>query len=424
MHSLARALRHRNFRLFYVGQGASMSGLWMQYTAMAWLVFRLTDSAAVVGVTTLAMQGPGLFLGPIAGALADRHDKRRILVVTQVLALATSVVLGLLTVSGVVRPWHVVLVAFAAGLARAVEVPTRHAFLPELVTRDDLSNAVALNSALFNIARLTGPAFAGLLIPWAGEGWCFLSNAVAGLGIIGALLAMRLKKHVGTRGRVRGLVGDIVEGLAYVRSEPSIRAALGALLVVATFGMPYGVLMPSFAQRMLGGGPETYSILQVAIALGALAGALRLAARLEVEGIDRWSMFAGMGFGLGLVGLSFTRSTVAACLVLVLVGVAFIIQLASVNTLLQTLAPDHLRGRIMSLNSSLLLGVFPISGLVAGVLADRIGEAWVIGSGGALVIVGAFILGRRLSARAPASLSRARALRLEQELTELAEDPA
>ena len=424
MRTLGRAFRHPNFRLFYGGQVVSLSGLWMQYTAMAWLVFRLTDSAAMVGVTTLAMQGPGLVLGPIAGALADRHDKRRILVAMQAFALLTSLVLGLLTVLEIVQPWHVVLVAFAAGMARAVEVPTRHAFLPELVDRGDLSNAIALNSALFNIARLAGPAMAGVLIPTVGEGWCFLGNSMAGLGIIAALLLMRLQ----TRRRrpeteIPTLWTDIGEGLAYVRAEPSMRAALGALTVVAAFGMPYGVLMPSFAERALGGGPETYSQLQVAIALGALVGALRLAARLEVEGLDRWSMFAGIGFGSGLMMLSFARSTAAAFPILVFVGLAFIVQLASVNTLLQTLVPDRLRGRVMSLNSSLLLGIFPIFGLVAGWLADRVGEALVIRGGGGLVVVGAVILGRRLSARASASLERARELRLEEELAELAEDP-
>ncbi len=424
MPAITRAFRHQNFRLFYGGQVVSLSGLWMQYTAMAWLVFRLTDSAAAVAITTLAMQGPGLVFGPVAGAMADRYDRRRILIFTQIAALSTSIVLGILTVTGVVVPWHVVALALAAGLARAIEIPTRHAFLPDLVSRDDLSNAIALNSALFNIARLAGPAVAGVLIPWVGEGWCFLGNAVAGLFIVAALLMMELKKRPKVTAAIKGIFGEIAEGMAYVRQEPAMRAALGALVAVAAFGMPYGVLMPSFARRALSGGPETYSTLQVAIALGALTGALRLAARLEVEGLDRWSMFAGIGFGTGLVALSFTRSLTTAFPVLVLIGLSFIIQLASVNTLLQTLVPDRLRGRVMSLHSALLLGIFPLTGLLAGFLADRIGEPLVIGAGGTLVIVGAVIFGRRLIARTPASLKRAQELRLEQELAELAEDPA
>jgi MFS family permease len=281
--------------------------MWLQLTALSWLIYRLTDSAAWVGVLTFALQGPGLVLGPIAGALADRHDKRRILVIAQAASMFPALFLGLLTLGGAIRPWQIVGLAVFAGVARAFEIPTRQAFFRELVGREDLPNAIALNSALFNVARMVGPAIAGVLIPLVGEGWCFLINSVSYLAVVAALLAVRTPKHVRSRSPGSSLLREIGEGISYVRAHPAMLGLLGALAVAAGTGMPYSVLLPSFASRVLQGGPETFSYLQIAVAVGALSGAFALATRARVRGLVRWVVGAGVSFGFWLVAVSFKK---------------------------------------------------------------------------------------------------------------------
>lgn len=401
MPALLRAFRHPNYRLFFAGQAVSMLGMWLHWTAQSWLVYRLTKSAAAVGLVTLALQGPGLLLGPIGGAYADRFDKRRLLIVTQASTVLPAALLGVLTLSGRVVPWHIAGLALVSGIARAFELPTRQAFIHDLVGVADLPNAIALNSALFNGARLIGPALAGLAIPLIGEGWCFLANAAAYLTIVFTLFALRLPP-ARPRDRTRAGIGaEILEGLRYVRGEPTMVALLGALAVAAVAGMPYTVLLPSFAARRLGGGPETFGYLQAAVGLGAIAGALTLAARTHVRGLERWVATASLTVGALLLVLSRAQSTLGAVLVLIPIGFAFMIQLATTNTLLQTLAPDHLRGRVMSLHTSLFLGVFPLAGLGAGALADRFGEAVVMLAGGSIVILGSAYFGRSLLRTSP-----------------------
>lgn len=406
--TLFRSLRHPNYRLFFVGQAASLVGMWLQLTAQSWLIYRLTDSAAAVGLMTFAMQGPGLFLGPIAGALADRHEKRRILVIAQALAMIPALALGLLALAGVVRPWHIIALAFASGLARSFEIPTRQAFIHELVEPRDLANAIALNSALFNGARLVGPPVAGVLILLVGEAWCFLANAASYTAIVAALLALRLPQHDPKSRQGTSIFTEIREGLSYVRQRPGILSLLGIVAVGACAGMPYSVLLPSFANRMLGGGPLTYSYLLVAVAIGAVAGALTLASRSVVSGLERWAVGAGVSFGFWLMAVSTTRSVLLAIVCLIPMGFSFMIQMATTNTLLQTLAPDHLRGRIMSLHTWAFLGLFPVSSLLTGALADRYGEAAVLATGGLLVATSTVFLGRFTLRHVPAALASAR----------------
>ncbi len=405
---LLRALRHRNFRLFIGGQAVSLTGLWLQWTALSWLVFRLTESAAWVGLVTLAIQGPGLVLSPFAGVLADRHEKRRMLVVTQSSAMAPALALGLLTLSGQVLPWHILLCALVAGVARAFEIPTRQAFLPELVGLDDLANAIALNSAVFNGARLIGPAVAGLLIPWVGEGWCFLANALAYLAVVLALIAMRLAAHEPDVAGRTSVLAELRDGILYVVGEPTLLALLGCLLVTSIFGMPYGVLLPSFAERQLGGGPDTFGYLQAAVGSGALVGALLLAARRLVSGLERWVVGAGFGFGVLLVVFAQSRTLVMALPALVLLGFCFMVQLATTNTLLQTIAPEGLRGRVMAIHTTVFLGFFPIAGIAAGAVADRFGERLVLVAGGTLVAGGALFFGRYILRFGPGALEEVR----------------
>ena len=407
LSTTVRALRNPNYRLFFGGQAASLIGMWLQLTAQSWLIYRLTGSAAAVGLVTFAMQGPGLLLGPIAGALADRHDKRRIMVLAQSCSMVPALLLGLVTLSGRIEPWHIIALAFLAGLARAFEIPTRQSFIAELVEQHDLSNAIALNSALFNGARLIGPAIAGILIPTVGEAWCFLANAVSYSAIVVALLALRLP-HFEPRPRAgTSILAEIREALAYVRRQPAMLGLFGSLAISAFAGMPYTVLLPSFASRMLGGGPQTYSYLQIAVGLGSIIGALALASRARVVGLERWVVGAGFLFGVCLVAMSVARSVPFAILVLIPTGLFFMVQMATTNTLFQTLAPNLLRGRIMSFHTSAFLGLFPIAGLLAGALADRFGESAVLAGGGVVVAAGAVVFGRTTLRHAPRALSAA-----------------
>jgi MFS family permease len=406
---LLRAFRHRNYRLFFGGQAASLIGMWLQLTAMSWLMYRLTQSSAWVAILTFAWQGPGLVLGPIAGAYADREDRRRILVVAQALSVVPAAILGLLTIAGSITPWQIVVLAFLTGIVRSFEIPTRQAFIPDIVASEDLANAIGMNSALFNGARLVGPAIAGALIPLVGEGWCFIANAASYAAIVAALVAMRLPPPVARKASTASLFADILEGFAHVRREPALRALLGGLAFFAVAGMPYSVLLPSFAGRQLGGGPHTFSSLQAAVGLGAMAGAFGLAGRAGVAGLERWLVGAGVAFGVLLFSLSRATSLALALVLLVPLGCCFIVQMATTNTLLQTLAPGHLRGRVMSLHTTLFLGVFPLSGLVWGALADHLGEGAVMAAGGLLVIAGSLVSGRGVLRQTPPALAAASA---------------
>lgn len=403
----SRALGHSNYRLFFGGQAASLIGMWLQLTAQSWLIFRLTGSAAAVGVLAFAMQGPALLLGPVAGALADRHDKRRILVLAQWGSFGPIAVLAALTLSGHVTARQIILLAFLSGLARAFEVPTRQSFIPRLVPPRDLPNAIALNSALFNGARLIGPALAGILIPTVGEGWCFLLNAISYLFIITALRAIKLEPGPPRVRTETSLLREIGEGLSYVRKRPEMSALIAALAVSALCGMPYSVLLPSFAARLLGGGPETYSWLQIAVGTGAVAGAFLLASRSLIVGLERWVVAGNVVFGLSLVILSQTRGLSTALPVLVVIGLSFMIQGATTNTLLQTLSPETLRGRIMSLHTTTFVGLSPFSSLLAGWLADRWGESTVLVFGGLAVAIGGALAGRVTLRHAGKALERA-----------------
>ena len=393
MPSPLRSLRSRNFRLFYLGQGASLLGMWVQMVAQSWLMFRLTDSAAAVALVTVAQQGPGFFIGPFAGALADRLPKRRMLVLAQSATAVPTFVLAAITLAGAVLAWHVIVLALCMGIARAFEMPARQAFIPALVPRDDLSNAIGLNSILFNLARLAGPAAGGAMIAFAGEGWCFLANGLSYLCVIAALLRIDVDD---APSRARGdttILAEVREGLAYVASQPLLWALLGVLATASLAGMPYTVLLPSFAERVLGAGPEIYGLLTSAVGVGAMLSAVVLAMRRGPEGLSRWVVLCAVTFGLALVAFSQATTLATAVPSLALIGASFMFANTGVNTLLQLAAPDALRGRVMSLHSTLFLGILPLGALIAGPFADRVGEAPVLFVGGALVVAGALGFG-------------------------------
>ena len=385
MPALFRALAHRNFRFFVLGQALSLTGMWIQMVAQSWLMYQMTQEAFAVAWVAIAQQGPGLLVGPFAGALADRHSRQRMLVFAHAAAIAPAVALAVLVFSGSASPLLLFALALVAGVARAFEIPTRQAFVPELVTREDIPNAIALNSIVFNVARLVGPAIGGFIIALAGEAWCFLANAVLLVPVLFSLLAIRVPVRSRLSSAKSSLLSELASAVRYVRREPILWALLGGLAAASVAGMPYTVLLPSFAARVLDAGPETYGFLTAAVGVGAILSAVLLATRKQVAGLDAWLVASGVVFAFGLFGLSRSTDLGMAVLALAVIGGGFMFLMAATNTLVQLRVPDELRGRVMSFHTALFLGLFPVGGLLAGVLADRFGEAAVMEAGSFLV---------------------------------------
>jgi MFS family permease len=392
-----RAFRHRNYQLFFGGQLISLSGTWMQFVAQSWLVYRLTGSAILLGVVGFSLQIPVFLLSPFGGTVADRHDRRLILVATQTTAMLLALTLAALTLTNVVRVWHLPLLAALLGVVNAFDVPARQAFVMDMVGKDDLINAVALNSSMFNSARIIGPAIAGVLVATIGEGWCFFANGVSYLAVIAGLLLMRLPARKRERTFETALSG-IAEGFTYAWRTETVRALLLLLGLVSIMGMPFAVLMPIFAGEVLHGGPRALGLLMGASGCGALAGALILAARRGVHGLEWWVALSSACFGAFLVLFSLSRSFWLSAALLFPAGFFMIGQMASSNTLIQTITPDGLRGRVMSVYSMMFLGMAPFGALLAGAISHRLGAPNTVTIGGLVCIVGATVFGLRLRA--------------------------
>ncbi|HWW59936.1 MAG TPA: MFS transporter [Thermoanaerobaculia bacterium] len=390
-----RALRHRNFKLFFAGQLVSLVGTWMQQVAQSWLIYRLTGSSLLLGAIGFAGQIPAFFLGPLGGHVADRNDRRRVLILTQTLSMTLAAILAVITLTGVVREWHLFVLAALLGTINAFDIPTRQAFLVELVDREDLINAIALNSSMFNGARVVGPAVAGLLVATIGEGWCFFANAVSYIAVIGGLVMIRVRRSVLPE-RTASAVRNIIEGFRFVAVTAPVRALLIMIGVMAFTAMPYSVLMPLFADRILHSGARGMGILMGASGIGALFGSIALALRTTVKGLGRWVALATAAFGGGLIAFAYSRSFVLSTIVLVPVGTAMIIQMASSNTLIQSMVPDALRGRVMSVYSMMFMGMGPFGALLAGSIAERAGAPATVAAGGAITIIAAIVFGIRL----------------------------
>ena len=411
-----RSLGHKNYRLFYGGQLISLTGTWMQIVAQSWLVYRLTGSAATLGFVAFAGQIPGFVLAPLGGAVADSFSRHRILITTQAFAMLLAFALAFLTLTGSVAVWHVYTLAALLGVVNAFDIPSRQAFVADLVARDDLVNAIALNSSMINGARLVGPAMAGLLVASIGEGWCFFVNAVSYIAVIAGLLRMRVERQQTAAGR-RSPVRRVVEGFSFVGRTAPIRALIILLGLVSLFGMPYTVLMPVFADRILHVGAGGLGILLGAAGVGALGAALMLVARRGVRGMGRWVAFSSALFGVSLMVFSRLEDFRLAVVVLVVVGFSMIIQISSSNTLIQAMVPDALRGRVMAVYSMMFLGMAPLGALSAGWLAERAGAANTVALGGAGCILSALIFSLRL----PALRREARKLLVADKGDEVAE---
>ncbi|TBR19650.1 MFS transporter [bacterium] len=394
---MVRALRHRNYRLFFLGQLVSVIGTWMTATATSWLVYRLTGSSWLLGVVAFASQFPAFLLAPAAGVYVDRWDQRRLLIVTQWLSLAQSLTLAVLTFTGrVTMGWVVVLCAFQ-GLINAFDMPCRQAFVVSLVEdRQDLTNAIALNSTTFNGARLIGPALAGLLVSAWGEGWCFLLDGVSYLGVIAALGAMVIAAPPRRADAAGGALTQLREGWHTVFGFLPTRSIILLLSLVSLVGAPFGVLLPAIAAGRLGGGAHTLGFLMASAGVGALVGALWLASRRNVLGLGGTIPAATTGFGLALVGLAYADTQAAAMALLAVIGAGLVLQYASSNTILQSIVDDDKRGRVMSFFSMSFLGASPLGGLLAGAAADRFGVQVTLVGMGLSCLVGAVWFARRL----------------------------
>ena len=384
-----RALAHRNYRLFLVGQGVSMMGTWMQTTGLSWLVYKLTNDSFLLGLVSFCGQIPAFFLSPIAGVMSDRFDRRRTLFVTQTIAMIQSVSLVALTWTGHIEIWQIIALSAVLGMVNAFDMPTRQAFLSDMApTRADLPNAIALNSSMFNLSRLVGPVIGGFLLAEWGATACFLANAISYTAVIAALAAMsNLPVRVAPRlGRVSS---GLIEGFRYAFGFAPIRALLLMIAMVSLLGMPISTLLPVFAKDILHGEARTYGYLLAASGAGALTGALYLANRRSVVGLGKPIGGAAVTFGASMIAFSFSQSVPVSCGILLIAGFSMLLTLAGCNTLLQTIVDDDKRGRIMSLYAMAFMGTVPVGSLLAGTLANQFGAPLAARINGVLCIVGA-----------------------------------
>lgn len=365
------SLKHRNFRLYYLGQMASLNGTWMQNVAQAWLVYRLTESSFMLGLVAFCSLVPVLLFSLYGGELADRLDRWRLLFGAHVLGMVQAALLAGLTLGGFVQPWHIIVLALVLGTIHALEMPARHSFVAEMVPREDLPNAIALNSSAFNIARFLGPAIAGWLVALFGEGWVFLLNALSFAAILFALCVMQRVGREVTRARGSTLA-RIKEAVRFAGGQPYVRAGLMIVAMMSVVAASVTVLMPVFAKEVFSGGSEVLGVLLGALGLGSLLGAFRLAQRASGEGLDRMIGTAGLVAGIALLFFTFSSGLAFALPVLVVVGFCQTTLVASTNTLIQLVVPDEIRGRTMSLFSTIFIGLMPVGSLTAGTLAQYV----------------------------------------------------
>ncbi len=393
---LFRALRSRNYRLYFFGQGLSLIGTWMTYVATGWLVYRLSHSAILLGVVGFAGQIPAFLLSPFGGVLVDRWNRHRVLVMTQILAMLQSLTLAVLALTGRITMGEIIALSMLQGIINGFDLPARQAFVVEMVEGpEDLGNAIALNSSIFNGARLIGPSIAGLLIASTGEGVCFLVDGISYLAVIAAFCAMRHSPKP-QQPTPRPLLRELRDGLVYAYRFIPIKAILSLTALVSLVGLPYTVLMPVFAREILHGGAHTLGFLMAASGLGALIGSLYLASRKTVLGLGRVITFATGLFGCSLIAFGFSRILWVSLLLMLGVGFGMLVQMAASNTIIQTIVEEDKRGRVMSFYAMAFMGMAPFGSLLAGNLASRVGAPQTLWVGGAGCLVGAFLFARQL----------------------------
>jgi MFS family permease len=391
-----RSLRHRNFRLFFMGQGISLIGTWMQMTAIAWLVWRMSHDPFLLGLVGFSARIPTFLFSPFAGVVVDRVDRRRLIIVMQVLAMIQSLLLAGLMYSGRLAMWHIILLSLMLGLINTLDLPARQSFLVRMIgRREDLTNAIALNSMMVNGARLIGPSIAGLIIAGAGESLCFLLNGLSYIAVIAGLLMMRVQPQA-SEGRQKAVLENLREGFRYAFGFQPIRSMLLLLALVSMTGASYTQLLPIFAQQVLHGDARTQGYLLSAAAVGALAGALYLAGRRSVFGLESIIARAPLVFGAGLIVLGVSHWLWVSLAVMPIIGLGLMVHMASTNTVLQTIVDDGKRGRVMSFYTMAFMGMVPLGSLLAGILADIAGAQSTVIGGGICCIAGSIGFIRQL----------------------------
>ncbi len=396
--SLLPALRSRNYQLFFAGQGISLIGTWMTQLATIWLVYDLTKSPLMLGVVGFSSQIPNFFLAPFGGVFVDRFSRYRTLIGTQVLAMIQSLTLAALALTGVIEVWQIIALSLFQGFINALDAPARQAFVPELVEhREDLANAIAINSTMFNGARLIGPAIGGLLIARVGTGYCFLIDGLSYVAVIAALLAMKVKpwKNSVTDGNP---LQKVKEGFVNAFNFSPIRSILLLSALVSLMGLQNTILVPVIAEQVLKGGAESVGFLMAASGVGALTGGIYLATRQTILGIGKLIALAPAILGIGLIAFSLSRFLPLSLFTMLFVGLGTILQIAASNTFLQTIVEDDKRGRLMSLYTMSFLGMIPVGNLLGGLLASHIGAPNTLMIDGIACILGSIIFSRQLPA--------------------------
>ncbi len=408
MPSRFRALQHRNFQLFIAGQLTSLIGTRMEAAAQLWLVYKITKSAALLGVFGFANQIPILLLAFLGGYVGDRYNRHHGVIWTQTVSMVLAFTLAGLTFANIITVWELILVAFLAGIVNAFDVPIRQSFLVEMVSKEDLPNAIALNSSIFNGARVVGPAIAGFALAWKGAAWCFSLNGLSFLAVIGALLAMRLVKRTTTPEKGSPFQ-SLIQGFRYAMNDLPIRSSLLLLSMLSLLGLQYTVFLPIFASEIMHRGAEGFGLLMSASGVGAVLGALHFAARTSYKGLARWIAVTSTISAVGLVIFSQTKIFWVSMALLVVIGFTATVQMAATNTTLQNRVPDHLRGRIMAVYATMFLGIQPVGALLAGGIAKKFGAPDTLAVFGMLCFVGSiffiFLVAMRLKGQpeAPAA---------------------
>lgn len=390
-----RALKHRNYRLFFLGQCISVIGTWIQQVAISWLIYKLTKSAFIMGLIGFAGSLPSLFVTPFAGVFIDRMNKHKALIFVQASFLIEAFILAVATLTNVVNIWVILAISILMGISNAIDMPLRQSFIVQLVeNNEDLGNAISLNSSSFNLARLIGPAIAGVLIAAVGEGWCFMINALSYVAVIWALMIMQIKCSIFNNNtkETKSVLTELKEGVLYAYHSKAIWYLLWFIGIASIFGMAFQIVMPIYAKEVLGGNAQTLGYLMSASGVGALAGALYLSSRTSVKGLGKFTCIASVLFGIGLMGLNYINTLPLAVASLTVAGFGMVGIIASCNTLIQFFVDEDKRGRVMSLYTVAFFGTVPFGSLFEGFIADKIGVQLTYFFNGAILILLAYLL--------------------------------
>ncbi|MCI1273820.1 MAG: MFS transporter [Clostridiaceae bacterium] len=399
IYNTFRALKYKNYRLFFFGQCISLIGTWIQQVAMSWLIYKLTNSAFLMGLVCFVSTLPALILSPFAGVFIDRMEKKKALVFVQFSFLIEAFILAVLTLTNLLNIWNVLIISLFMGVSNAIDMPLRQAFVVQLVDdNEDLSNAISLNSSCFNLARLIGPAIAGVLIAIIGEGWCFMINALSYIAVIWALLLILVSNEYAKipAKKETSILEELKEGFNYSYNNKFIWYIFMFIGIASLSGMAFQVVMPIYAKEILKGGAQTLGYLMSAAGIGALIGALYLSSRTSIKGLSKWTCASAVMFGSGLIGLKFISNLPLALLSLSITGFGMVVLIASCNTIVQYYCEESKRGRVMGLYTIAFFGTAPFGSLIEGTIADKLGISTTYLINGIILLILAYWFSTKL----------------------------